>query len=305
MDHFRLRKYRGPEVWARVREAYVAGEPGPQVARRYDVGLANLRKKALREGWTRRGAARAGDPLILATQPSVLGAPAPGPAPEPSDSPADPGEAFEAALSRAAAAIAAGRGAEAQGLLRAAETLARLRQESPPDYLPTPQEWAEQEAARDAAWARERADWRAAETRRLQAWAEGRAMAMARALLSEKGWDYADDFALTALHWRAEHLGPEQALADFHRGVTGGWAARYWTADGRPKPVPVPAAPSDHMWRQHLRSTGGLGENGEPAQWPPAWAEAGVETPAEKADRTAAAQAISPEPERGPMVRRL
>jgi hypothetical protein len=301
MDHFRLRKYRGPEVWARVKEAYVAGEPGPQVAQRYDVGLANLRKKAQREGWTRRGAARASDPLILATQPSVLGAPAP----DPTDGPADPGEAFEAALSRAAAAIAAGRGAEAQGLLRAAETLARLRQESPPDYLPTPQEWAEQEAARDAARTRERRDWCAAETRRLQAWAEDRAMTMARALLSEKGWDFADGFALTALHWRAQHLGPEQALADFHRGVTQGWAARYWTADGRPKPMPVLASPSDRMWRQHLRSTGGLGEDGETAQWPPAWVEAGAEAPIETADRTAAPQAIHPKPERGPMVRRL
>lgn len=128
---------------------------------------------------------------------------------------------------------------------------------------------------------------------------------MARALLSEKGWDFADDFALTALHWRARHLGHEQALADFHRAVTGGWAARYWTADGRVKPVPVPAAPSDHMWRQHLRSTGGLGENDEPAQWPPAWAEAEVKGSAETADLTAAPQAIKPEHGRGPMVRRL
>ena len=69
--------------------------------------------------------------------------------------------------------------------------------------------------------------------------------------------------------------------------------------------MPVPAAPSDHMWRQHLRSTGGLGEDGEPAQWPPAWAETGMEASAEKAGRTAAAQAINPEPERGPLVRRL
>ena len=70
MEHFRLRKYRGPEIWARVREAYVAGEPGAQVAARFDVSLANLRKKASKEGWTRNQAARASDPLILATQPA-------------------------------------------------------------------------------------------------------------------------------------------------------------------------------------------------------------------------------------------
>ena len=54
MDHHRLRKYRGPETWARVREAYVAGESAPSVARRFDVGLSNLRRRALAEGWTRR-----------------------------------------------------------------------------------------------------------------------------------------------------------------------------------------------------------------------------------------------------------
>lgn len=54
MEHFRLRKYRGPEVWKRVREAYEAGESGPSVARRFDVGLANLRKKSRKEEWCRK-----------------------------------------------------------------------------------------------------------------------------------------------------------------------------------------------------------------------------------------------------------
>lgn len=53
MDHFRLRKYRGPETWAQVRKAYVAGESAPSVARRFDVGLSNLRRRAMAEGWTR------------------------------------------------------------------------------------------------------------------------------------------------------------------------------------------------------------------------------------------------------------
>ncbi|MBF0664342.1 MAG: hypothetical protein IR159_02145, partial [Brevundimonas sp.] len=54
MKHHRLRKYRGPETWARVREAYVAGESAPSVARRFDVGLSNLRRRAMAEGWTRK-----------------------------------------------------------------------------------------------------------------------------------------------------------------------------------------------------------------------------------------------------------
>jgi hypothetical protein len=53
MEHHRLRNYRGPETWARVRAAYVAGESAPSVARRFDVGLSNLRRRALAEGWTR------------------------------------------------------------------------------------------------------------------------------------------------------------------------------------------------------------------------------------------------------------
>ena len=76
MEHFRLRKYRGPEVWRRVREAYVAGESGPSLARRFDVGLANLRKKASREGWTRSAAAAEIDrglPEIVAAEAAAAG----------------------------------------------------------------------------------------------------------------------------------------------------------------------------------------------------------------------------------------
>lgn len=47
-------KQRSPAVWARVREAYLAGEPAASVARRFDVGLGNLRYRANAEGWTRK-----------------------------------------------------------------------------------------------------------------------------------------------------------------------------------------------------------------------------------------------------------
>jgi hypothetical protein len=33
MDHYRPINYPGPEVWARVRQAYEAGESGPSMAR--------------------------------------------------------------------------------------------------------------------------------------------------------------------------------------------------------------------------------------------------------------------------------
>lgn len=54
MEHHRLRKYRGPETWAQVRQAYIAGESAPSLVRRFDVGYANLRRRARIEGWTRK-----------------------------------------------------------------------------------------------------------------------------------------------------------------------------------------------------------------------------------------------------------
>ncbi len=41
------RKDREPETWAQVRKACVAGESAPPVARRFDFGPANLRRRAL------------------------------------------------------------------------------------------------------------------------------------------------------------------------------------------------------------------------------------------------------------------
>ncbi|WP_428151856.1 hypothetical protein [Brevundimonas sp.] len=54
MEHHRLRKYRGPETWAQVRQADIAGESAPSLVRRFDVGYANLRRRARIEGWTRK-----------------------------------------------------------------------------------------------------------------------------------------------------------------------------------------------------------------------------------------------------------
>ncbi|RZJ01265.1 MAG: hypothetical protein EON90_03795 [Brevundimonas sp.] len=128
MEHYRLRKYRGPETWARVQAAYVAGESAPSVARRFDVGLSNLRRRAMKEGWTRRCIA---DRLDL--RPLRGGADDPSPAIsmlDLEDLPETPHIAPKAALGkavrRAAWLISQGQAAEATALLRAAEALERL-----------------------------------------------------------------------------------------------------------------------------------------------------------------------------------
>ena len=150
MEHHGLRKYRGPGTWAHARAAYVAGESGPSVARRFDVGLPNLRKKAQREGWTRaaiaaeidlkplRGAAdgppppRRPNPCApdsRGLEPGTQDAPPPPFAFDP-DCPdpdrASPRQALEATVRRAARALAHGRTREGLDTLKAAEALAAI-----------------------------------------------------------------------------------------------------------------------------------------------------------------------------------
>lgn len=126
MEHYRLRKYRAPEVWARVREAYVAGEPGPSVARRFDVGLANLRKRALREGWTRNRVAQQAvrDGLAAGLAPPLAGGAGADPLAAIEETTVDDG--VSRAVHRAAWLLAEGRGGEALSLIRAVEALVRL-----------------------------------------------------------------------------------------------------------------------------------------------------------------------------------
>jgi len=129
MEHHRLRKYRGPETWARVREAYVAGESAPSVARRFDVGLSNLRRRAMAEGWTRNRIAGRMD-----LKPVRGGAEAPSPAiaplavleakPEPPW--VDPEIATGRALRRMTWLVSEGRAAEARALAQAVEAMERM-----------------------------------------------------------------------------------------------------------------------------------------------------------------------------------
>ena len=128
MEHHRLRKYRGPETWARVRAAYIAGESAPSVARRFDVGLSNLRRRAMAEGWTRNRIAERLDLKPLrggADDPSPALA-ALSPAGETAEPPyISPKLAVARALRRAAWLLSQGQAAEAMALMRAAEALER------------------------------------------------------------------------------------------------------------------------------------------------------------------------------------
>lgn len=246
MEHYRLRKYRGPEVWSRVRIAYEEGQSGPEVARRHDVGLANLRKKARQEGWTRKHQAAAAERALL--DPSVP----PQAAPE-TDAPVRPAAALAAAVARASSALAGGRATEAAGLLRAAESLARLTGDSPDGDEPaddgplTPEQDAAREAAAKKGW------------NDLLDLIEAQADALARQIL-------ADVARAPAVHsgfvhaWRAQYLGPEAAARDRATMQTNAAhrVALHWHDDGRPLPIDEVRAMYYRVFRRQIRARAGL-----------------------------------------------
>ncbi|WP_428151876.1 hypothetical protein [Brevundimonas sp.] len=263
-------KQRSPAVWAKVREAYLAGEPAASVARRFDVGLGNLRFRANAEGWTRKAAMAAAETEAAAEDIRLAGRADPVlPAAEaPID--IDPEEARAAGIRHAAALIAAGRGAEALSLLKAVQGLAEtLETTASCDEEPEPDAF----------------DFRALETHSLEM-----AVKNAEAMLGDTGYGITSAFGHAAYHWRAANLGPEIALADFAAGVNGGWAGRYWDAVGNLKPLAgeVPE-PGGAMVRQHLRLT----PDADMEAWP--WNR---ERPAEPDVR-----AEDDGPARGPRVR--
>lgn len=53
MPRWNHAKIRSEETWAEIRRAWEGGETGASVARRYDVGLANLWRRRASEGWDR------------------------------------------------------------------------------------------------------------------------------------------------------------------------------------------------------------------------------------------------------------
>ncbi len=236
MEHYRLRKYRGPEVWARVRECYIAGESGPVLAKRFDVGLPNLRKKARLEGWTRSHVAERLDRELppadagfasAATAPSQL---------EPA--PMQPKAAVAEATARASRLLAQGRAGEAQALIRSAEALSKLAGVDP--AAPEPKAEISGEAWDDMA-------------ARCDDIILSQAKALAYAMLADPTSGGTARHAAFVYHWRALHFGPKVVARDFAYAVDCGGADEYFTADGALRPLPEPITPSDHMIRQHLR----------------------------------------------------
>ncbi|MGZ9098887.1 MAG: hypothetical protein ACXW3O_04215, partial [Brevundimonas sp.] len=225
----RLRKYRGPEVWARVRQAYEAGESGPSVAQRFDIGLANLRKKCRLEGWSRRHQAERSDrdlPGERIAGPAAAGAPG-------TERPVDRQAALAACLDHAAAAMARGEGQAALAALKAARAYTELT-----GQLRDP---AAEEAADEAKWRAIEGLCRfeviEVEARRL---AEGMLAGTPQPTLSQTAIMY---------HWRAEHLGPEIAARDYARALAEGETGYYWDENGVLRPL-------DLNWRERLGPAG-------------------------------------------------
>lgn len=216
MDHFRLRKYRGPEVWARVRRAYEAGESGPSAARRFDVGLANLRKKCRLEGWSRRHQAERSDRDLPPRE--RFDAPEADPG---ADGPVDRQAALGACLDHAAAAMARGEGPAALAALRAARAYAELT-----GQLRDPGFEEEDTAAR----------WRAIETICRSDAVRDQARALAETMLAEAVEDTSANSDMI-YHWRAEHLGPGVAARDHARALAAGRAKYNWDEDGVLRPL--------------------------------------------------------------------
>lgn len=237
MEHFRLRKYRGPEVWKRVRQAYEAGESGASVARRLDVGLANLRKKARLEGWCRKQTAARLDQELEPVRPGV--APSDAASPPPS---VDPRQAVEEAMQRAGGLLSQGRSSEAQVLVRSAEALARLADRTEPARAV---EAADDEGASEA----DIAKWMAERDADII----DNATRLACAMLMDQPMGEAGRYSAFLYHWRAHHLGPEATASDFAYAVNGGWAPNYFDAEGRLRPLPEPITPLGMMVAQHLR----------------------------------------------------
>ena len=142
-------------TWEMIRAAYLSGLSAPTVAARFGVSVAGLRKRAQREGWTKRAQAdwRGG---VQVGPPSPWPDPAPAPATPPpaptsgtDDLPfehaglyavavppasLDAGAVARKALSLAMTALTRGRSADALRLARAAGLIAKLDEVVPQQW---------------------------------------------------------------------------------------------------------------------------------------------------------------------------
>lgn len=139
-------KIRGPETWAMIREAYLAGAPAKVLAARYDVTKASVYARASRENWQKgRRADRApSGPLpafavpgggsgsradAASERPPIAWAPSP--------DIDDPADLARAALRGVGAAMREGRLDDAKSLGQLADVLSRVSVRAPQSGLET------------------------------------------------------------------------------------------------------------------------------------------------------------------------
>ena len=124
-----------PDCWSLIRGAYLSGLSARTVAGRFGVSEGALRKRAAREGWTKRAFAARATPWPGALEPPAPKTPGEGEAPLTEDdivaawtSPIQirPGDLARRALAGAAEAVRGGHGLTALRLARAASEIARL-----------------------------------------------------------------------------------------------------------------------------------------------------------------------------------
>ncbi|AQR62784.1 hypothetical protein BZG35_14825 [Brevundimonas sp. LM2] len=248
-DGIRTRRNFPAETWAVIRDAYLGGETAESISRRLNISINTIRKRASRCGWTHAAHARA------IARAADAGPPAP----------VDLRQARDGAIAYAASLLGEGRALEASAVLRAAEALGRITgdggdgppAEPPP---PTPEEVVAERAAQ-----KEVMD---VVHQQVMEWADQ----LAFDLLTDRGPPQAA-YGAFAWRWRAWVLGPEVALSDFRAGIHGGWASRYWDAEGRLLEIdPIPPRPDLLMVTQHLRRCQGVDWGQEDLtgwRWPP------------------------------------
>jgi len=112
-------KIRGPEIWALVRESYLAGASARQLAARYDVTEWAIRRRAWREEWNKRKRVGPPPPPALEVLTPEAGAGA-------GEGDADAASLSREALNGVARALGQGRLDEARRLGLLAVSLGRL-----------------------------------------------------------------------------------------------------------------------------------------------------------------------------------
>jgi len=142
-------------TWEMIRAAYLSGLSAPTVAARFGVSVSGLRKRAQREGWTKRnqadwrGGAPVGPPSPWTEPAAAPSTPAPVPIPETGDlppdlaglhaiaappAPLDAASVARKALSLAMRALTRGHSADALRLARAAGLIAKLDETVPQQW---------------------------------------------------------------------------------------------------------------------------------------------------------------------------